>query len=190
MATVRAMDLFEAYAKQKLPMEQGYIVSSFFKDDSAYSIYEIVSYATLKDIYLTGNGLTFQTNGKKIFLFVEPENYAHKSVEPYCRERDFQVPLRFKDSNIIVAKNQAKIIFSKEPQESLSAFTVVKPTGVNFAFLFYPLPDVFASMELFFQQTLNKEAGIPLRDSKIAAKQIAQLGSQVLTWPALEERAN
>ena len=74
MATVRAMDLFEAYAKQKLPMEQGYIVSSFFKDDSAYSIYEIVSYATLKDIYLTGNGLTFQTNGKKIFLFVEPEN--------------------------------------------------------------------------------------------------------------------
>ena len=139
---------------------------------------------------MTGNGLTFQTNGKKIFLFVEPENYAHKSVEPYCRERDFQVPLRFKDSNIIVAKNQAKIIFSKEPQESLSAFTVVKPTGVNFAFLFYPLPDVFASMELFFQQTLNKEAGIPLRDSKIAAKQIAQLGSQVLTWPALEERAD
>ena len=64
MATIKAMDLFEAYAKQKLPMDQGYIVSSFFKEDSAYSIYEIVSYATLKDIYLTGNGLTFQTNGK------------------------------------------------------------------------------------------------------------------------------
>lgn len=187
MSTVRAMDLFEAYAKQKLPMDHGYIVSSFFKDDSAYSIYEIVSYATLKDIYLTSNGLTFQTNGKKIFLFVEPENYSHKAVEPYCRERDFQVPLRFKDSNIIVAKNQAKIIFSKQPQEALSAFTVVKPTGVNFAFLFYPLPDVFTSLELFFQQTLNKEAGIPLRDSKAAAKEIALLSSKVLTWPNLEE---
>jgi len=187
MATTRAMDLFDAYAKQKLPMEQGYIVSSFFKDDSAYSIYEIVSYATLKDIYLTGSGLTFQTNGKKLFLFVEPENYAHKSVEPYCRERDFQVPLRFRDSNIITAKNHAKIIFSKEAQEALSAFTIVKPTGVNFAFLFYPLPDVFTSIELFFQQTLNKEAGIPLQDSKKAAKEFALLSSKVLTWPQHEE---
>ena len=184
MTTVKAMDLFEAYAKQKLPMDQGYIVSSFFKEDSAYSIYEIVSYATLKDIYLTGNGLTFQTNGKKLFLFVEPENYSHKSMEPYCRERDFQVPLRFKDSNIITAKNQSKVIFSKEPQEALSAFTIVKPTGVNFAFLFYPLPDVFKSIELFFEQTLNKEAGVPLRD----AKEFAQLSSKVLTWPNLEEQ--
>ena len=188
MATLRAMDLFESYAKQKLPMDQGYIVSSFFKEDSAYSIYEIVSYATLKDIYLSGNGLTFQTNGKKLFLFVEPENYPHKSMEPYCRERDYQVPLRFKDSNIITAKNQSKIIFSKEPQDALSAFTVVKPTGINFAFLFYPLPDVFKSIEMFFEQTLHKEAGIPLRDAKNVAKEFALLSSKVLTWPNLEEQ--
>ncbi len=187
MSTLKAMDLFEAYKSNKLPPEHGYIVSSFFKDDSAYSIYEIVSYATLKDIYLTGDGLTFVTNGKKIFLFVEPENYVHKAVEPYCRERDFQVPLRFKDSHIITAKNQSKIIYSKEAQEAMSSFTVLKPTGVNFSFLFYPLPDVFASLELFFEQTLSKEAGIPMRDAKLAAKDIAALSEKVLTWPDLND---
>ena len=70
----------------------------------------------------------------------------------------------------------------------MSAFTIVKPTGVNFAFLFYPLPDVFKSIELFFEQTLNKEAGVPLRDAKNAAKEFALLSSKVLTWPNLEEQ--
>ncbi|MGP1577628.1 MAG: hypothetical protein ACTTH7_09170 [Treponema sp.] len=182
MGVLRAMDLFEAYKKGKLPVDNGYIVSSFFKDYSAYTIYEIVSYATLKDIYASGNALTFQTNGKKLFLFVEPENYAHKSIEPYCREKGYYVPLRFKDSNIITTRNQTKIIYGKKAQDALSAFTVVKPEGINFAFLFYPLPDVFKSLALFFQQTLNKEAGIPIRDAKRAAQEIALLSSQVLPW--------
>lgn len=182
MGVLRAMDLFEAYKKGKLPIDNGYIVSSFFKDDSTYSIYEIVSYAALKDIYSSGSSLTFQTNGKKLFLFVEPENYSHKSVEPYCRERGYHVPLRFKDSRIITTKNQTKIIYGKKAQDALSAFTVVKPEGINFAFLFYPLPDVFKSLELFFQQTLNQEAGIPIREAKRAAKEIALLSSQVLPW--------
>ena len=131
MATVKAMDLFEAYAKQKLPMDQGYIVSSFFKEESAYSIYEIVSYATLKDIYLTGNGLTFQTNGKKLFLFVEPENYSHKSMEPYCRERDFQVPLRFKDSQQGTARGLVGIYYRKAYRSQLCFSILSAPRRIS-----------------------------------------------------------
>lgn len=45
---MKAMDLFEAYKQDKLPKDEGYIVSSFFSEQSAYSIYEIISYSGVK----------------------------------------------------------------------------------------------------------------------------------------------
>lgn len=183
MAEKKAMDLFEAYKQNELPMDEGYIISSFFKNESAYSRYEIVSYSTVKDIYLTGEGLNFQTNGKKLFLLVEPSNYPHKSIEPVFRDKEFQAPLRFKESNIITAKNQSNIIFSKQPQESITAFTIIKPIGINFSFLFYAKPDVFKSIEAFFEKTLNQEAVVPITDAKKAAREFAQLCAKTLTWP-------
>ncbi len=182
MSNLVAMDLFEAYSKAKLPMDNGYIVSSFFKEDSTYSIYEIISYSTVKDIYLAGNGLVFQTNGKKMFLMVEPSNYPHKSVEPVFRDRDYQVPLRFKTSNVITAKNQSNIIFSQDPQEAMSAFTVVKPSGMDCAFLFYKTPNSFDAIETFFQKTLNQEAKVPLADAKKIAATFSALCKEKLSW--------
>ena len=114
---------------------------------------------------------------------VEPANFPHKAVEPVFRDKNFQVPLRFKESNIHTAKNQSTIIYSKTPQEAISAFTVVKPVGINFAFLFYSLPDTFKSVELFFEKTLNQEAVIPVGDAKQVAKDFAALCEKVLTWP-------
>jgi hypothetical protein len=180
---IKAMDLFEAYTQNKLPMDEGYIVSSFFKQDSSYSIYEIISYSAVKDFYVSGNGITFQTNGKKIYVLVEPANYNYKTVEPYCRNKEDQIPIRFSEANIITAKNQSKIIYNKEPMQAISAFTILKPEGMNFAFLFYSLPGVFDSMNLFFAKTLNQEAGIPQHDAASAAKAIAELCSKTLTWP-------
>jgi len=179
----KAMDLFEAYTQNKLPMDEGYIVSSFFKTDSAYSIYEIVSYSAVKDFYIAGNGLTFQTNGKKLYVLVEPSSYNYKTVEPYCRSKEDQLPFRFSEANVITARNQAKIMFNKEPMQAISAFTVLKPEGMNFSFLFYSLPDVFESMNKFFAKTLNQEAGISQPDAVKAAKAISELCSKTLTWP-------
>jgi len=182
MVEVKAMDLFEAYEQHRLPLDEGYIISSFFKDESAYSVYEIVSYSTVKDIYLSEDGLNFQTNGKKLYLLVEPANYPHKSVEPVFRERDYQVPLRFKEADIITCKNMSHVMFSKKPHESLSSFTVIRPTGINFSFIFYVRDDVFKSIELFFEKTLNQEALLPLNDSKNIAKTFATLCSKALIW--------
>lgn len=180
---LKAMDLFEAYTQNKLPMDEGYIVSSFFKEDSAYSIYEVVSYSAVKDCYVSGDSITLQTNGKKLYVLVEPATYAHRMIEPYCRTKEDQIQLRFSEANILTTKSQARIIYNKEPQQAISAFTVLRPTGMNFAFLFYSLPDVFNSMELFFSKTLNQEAGIAQLDAKKAAKEIAELCSRTLTWP-------
>ena len=179
---VKAMDLFDAYRQAKLPMDEGYIVTSFFKVDTPYSIYEIISYSAVKDLYQTGNGLTFQTSGKKIFVLAEPATYRHKQVEPYVREKEFLVPLRFSEAEIITTKNQAKIMFNKEPQMGISSFTVVEPAGIDFAFLFYAKDDVFESIEKFFAKSLNNEASIPQYDAKRAAKKIAQLCKENLTW--------
>jgi hypothetical protein len=174
MATIRALDLFDAYVNDKLPKDEGYIISSFFHNNTAYSIYEIVSYSGVKTIHLNDTGLTFQTNGNKLHVLVEPASYPSKAVEPYVRPEREQIPLRFSELEIITAKNQSKIMISKEPMMSFSSFTILKPTGVNFALVFYRLPDLYASLAVFFEKTLNKEAGIPQTDAKKSAQKIAE----------------
>jgi len=170
----KAMDLFEAYAQDKLPKDQGYIVSSFFSVNSAYSKYEIVSYSGVKSIYVTEEGLTFQTNGKKLHVLIEPPNYPHKAIEPYVRETADQIPLRFNELDQLKAKNQTRIMIAKTPLDSFSSFTILKPTGINFALVFYNLPDLYDTLSIFFEKTYNKEAGVPMADAKKAAKKTVE----------------
>ena len=68
----KALDLFKAYAQNKLPKEGGYVVSTFFDTNSVYSIYETVAYNGVKSIYLTEDGLTFQTDGCQVYTLIEP----------------------------------------------------------------------------------------------------------------------
>lgn len=81
----KALDLFQAYAQEKLPRDGGYIVSSFFDATSSYSRYEVVAYNGVKGISMTDEGLQFQADGNKIFVLVEPpsilESMRSQSVE-------------------------------------------------------------------------------------------------------------
>ncbi|HPE36243.1 MAG TPA: hypothetical protein PK625_03775 [Spirochaetales bacterium] len=178
----KAMDLYDAYSKNMLPKENGYIVSSFFSPNSAYSRYEIVSYNNVKAIYPAEEGLTFQADGKKLYILVEPMNYAHKSEEPYIRTSHEQIPHRFNELELHTCKNQTKVYWGKKAVLSYTSLTIVKPTGVNFAFTFFFLPDMYASMAMFFEKTLNREAGVPMADASKIAKQIAKKVEETLTW--------
>ncbi len=177
---VKAMDLFDAYEKSQLPKDHGFIVSSFFSPNSAYSRYEIVSYNNVKSIYPSGEGLTFQTDGKKLFILVEPQNYAKKSEEPYVRSSTEQIPLRFSELHCHTAKNQTRVYYGKKAVLSYGAFTIMKPAGINFSFCFYYLPDMFDSMRVFFEKTFNKEAGVPLADAKKVAAAVVETARQAL----------
>lgn len=179
---MKAMDLFEAYKQDKLPKEEGYIVSSFFSHESAYSIYEIISYSGVKAIFANNESMTFQSNGKKVHVLVEPPSYPQKGMEPYCRDRKEQIPLRFKELNILTAKNQTRIMSSIKPQLSLSSFTVTKPTGIDFSFVFYMQPGIFDSLALFFEKTLNQEGHVPQADAKKAAQTIVTTIKTEMTW--------
>jgi hypothetical protein len=173
--SVKAMDLFEAYAQDKLPKDQAYIVSSFINPNSGYSIYEVISYSGVKAIYPEGAGLTFQSSGKKMHIMIEPPTYPNKATEPYLRENTDLIPLRFSELNLITAKNQAKIYTAKKPIEALSSFTIARPEGLNLSFIFYELPDLYDTLKKFFEQTFNKDAGVPLADSKKAAAIVVEV---------------
>lgn len=169
---VKSRNLFDAYVQNKLPFAHGYIVSSFFDEKSAYSIYEIVSYAGVKEIYATETGLTFVTGGKKLYVLVEPDTYNKKFIEPVSRAEGERIPKRTSELDIIIAKNQSKIMVAKKPDESYGSFTILRPLGLNFSIVFYDLPDMYATIKDFFINTLNRQRKIPESDAKKAAAQI------------------
>jgi len=168
--TLKAMNLFDAFNQNQLPKDQAYIVSSFVNTSNGYTIYEVISYSAVKAIYPDGEGLTFQSSGKKMHILVEPITYSHKATEPYLRDKGDQIPLRFSELNLHTAKNQTKIYVAKKPIESLSSFTVAKPVGFNVSFLFYYMPDIYETIEKFFEQTFNKDAKVPQTDAAKASK--------------------
>ena len=173
--STKAMDLFEAYQQDKLPKDQAYIVSSFINGNTGYAVYEVISYSGVKAIYPEGSGLTFQSSGKKLHILIEPASYPKKAIEPYLRDKTDQIPLRFNELNVLVAKNQTKIYIAKKPIESMSSFTLAKPTGMNICFVFYNLPDLYDTLTKFFEQTFNKDAAVPQIDSKKAAKDTVEI---------------
>jgi hypothetical protein len=168
----KALDLFQAFQSDSLPRNGGYIVSSFFDSTSSYSIYEIVSYDAVKSIHASAEGLTFQSDGLKLYILFEPPGYAKKHIEPFRRDSKEQIPLRFSELRTFTAKDQTKVYVSKEPQQSFGSFTILKPTNINFSLVFFKLDDILDTMEMFFTKTLNKEAGVRQEYAKKAAKTI------------------
>ncbi|MCL2211862.1 MAG: hypothetical protein FWB95_08075 [Treponema sp.] len=168
-------NLFDAFAQGKLPFNQGYIVSSFFSEKSMYSIYEIVSYAGVKEIFPTADGLTFVTGGKKLYVLLEPDTFHQKFVEPVSRSEGEKIPKRFTELETITASNQTRIMVSKEPNESYGSFTILKPTGINFSMIFYDTPELFGSLTAFFTDSFNRLRRVPAGDAKKAGKLIADI---------------
>lgn len=159
-------DLFVAYQKGQLPAEGGFIVSSFFDEESTYTRYEAISYSNVKDMFPAEDSLTFQAEGAKVFILVEPRNYSKKHIEPAYRDTNYAIPYRFKEVDVHNSSRDDRIMIGKEPVISYSSFTVLKPTGSNFAYMFYPSDDLLQGLHTFFQESLRKDARIPMRDAK------------------------
>ena len=180
---LRAMELYEDYEKNMLPREEGYVVSAFYLPDSPYSILEVISYSEVKNFFASTDSLTFQSNGKKIYILVEPSSYNHKSQEPYVRPSKYQIPLRFNDLNIYTCKNQYKVMYNKEPQMMMTSFTVLKPTGHNFSLIVFQQDDIQQTLARLFQSALHNESNVPMNDSKVISEDLAQMIVTKLCWP-------
>lgn len=180
---LRAMELYEAYEKNMLPKDEGYVVSAFYLPDSPYSILEVISYSEVKNFFASNDSLTFQSNGKKIYILVEPSSYNHKSQEPYVRPSKYQIPLRFNDLNIYTCKNQYKVMYNKEPQMVMTSFTVLKPSGNNFSLIVFQQDDIKQTLSRLFQSALHNESNVPMNDSKTIGEDLAEMIVSKLCWP-------
>jgi hypothetical protein len=178
----RVLELFKAYSDSKLPNDGGYILSSFLDETSPYARYEVVAYSGVKSIYLTEEGLTFQTDGNKLFVLCEPPSYSQKGQEPFRRTVKEQIPLRFSELEILTTRTQTKVMVSKQPLMTYGSFTVLKPSGINVAFLFYNSPEVFDTIAKFFATSLNKQAGVPKSDAAKASQLVVNGLKNFTIW--------
>ncbi len=142
----------------------------------------MVAYSGVKSIYLTDEGLTFQTDGNKLFVLAEPPSYAQKHLEPFRRTAKEQIPLRFAELDILTTRNQTKVMVSKSPLMTYGSFTILKPSGINFSFIFYNLPDVFDTIAKFFAATLNKEAACPKAEADKASQLVVDGLKRFTIW--------
>jgi hypothetical protein len=165
----KALELFKAYVDGQLPSEGGYIVSSFLDENSSYARYEVIAYSGVKTIYMTEEGLTFQTDGNKLFVLSEPASYSQKHLEPFRRPVKDQIPHRFSELEILTTRRQTKVMVSNSPMMSYGSFTILKPSGINFSFIFFNHADVFDTIAKFFAATLNKEAAVPKAEAEKAS---------------------
>jgi hypothetical protein len=185
----KAIDLFKAYGAGTLPLEGGYIVTSFFQETSSYAKYEIAAYSGLKGLFLSQEGLTFQTDANKLFVLVEPVSYEHKDLEPVAREGQQKIPHNFSEVEQITAKNMTRIMVSRQPVMAFYAFTVPKPTALNSSILFYNLPDAFASIAAYFEKSLAADANLPPEDAEAVAQRIVAGLKRFTVWQELVAKA-
>ena len=172
---LRARDLFEAYQDDELPREGGAVLTSALLDDGAYCRYELIAYRDARAFFLSEDGLTFQADGNKLYLLAEPASFTRKGVEPLRREAPYQIPHRFSELEIVTARNGTRIMASRDPILVYSAFTVLRPGGLDFAFLFYSRPDALDTIAGFLSKTLSEEAQVPPADAAEAALRVTAI---------------
>ncbi|MDC7220871.1 MAG: transposase [Spirochaetales bacterium] len=172
-------DLFEAYKDGSLPQDGGYVVSVFFDENSNYTRFEAISYGNVKDIYLTEEGITFQADGRKLFVLYEPLSYIQKGIDPCYRDDFHRIPYRFKELERHVTKRQDRIYVAKEAVETYTSFTVLNETGYNESYVIYQGDDAGEMVGNFVLMTLWKNMRIAKGDAQSAVDLLKEV---IPTW--------
>lgn len=168
MAT-KALELFSAYRSGRVPPGGGYLVSSCMVDGSAYVRYEIVAYRRARNLLLSRAGLTFNSDGSRIFVLVEADAYPDRTVEPWRRDARHRIPHCFSELTIVATRSHSRVMVSRDPVTVAAEFTIPCPAEIDFAFLFMPRRDAPATIEAFMAATLQEECLIPERPARRAA---------------------
>ncbi len=164
MAT--ATPLIKAYMTETIPSDGGFIITAFFTGGSGYSIYEITAYRNVKDIFRTGEGVTFKTDGNRTHILVEPASFTKKYVEPVNREAQHAIPYRFNEMTIIPGPKSEKIMVPEKPISLYSSFTILEQQSDYFSYIFFPTKDVYVAMKKFIADSLYNDCNLGLAVSK------------------------
>lgn len=116
----------------------GLVVSARFHNQSNYAIFETVAFDNIKNIaYGGGEAVTFQSDGYRVFMIYEPRSYPKSFQEPYLRDPDQAIPLRWNELDKVELPNRNQVFISKEPYISYGSFTVEAPAEGDFAFYIF-----------------------------------------------------
>ena len=168
--SAKALDLFTAYRSDRIPAGGGYILSSFMVDGSAYARYEIIAYRAARTVRLSDDGLSFAADASRVYLLVEPVGYHDSATEPWQRDARHRVPHTFAEMTTVSARHHSRILVSTSPVRASALFTVTKPGGIDFAFLFLPGREALTTIHAFLEQTLRDECLIPAAAARRAAE--------------------
>lgn len=167
----KATSLLKAYMTETIPSDGGFIVTGRFYPGSNYTIYEVTAYRNVKDIFRTGEGITFKTDGNRTHLLVEPASYTKKHIEPVNREVERSIPYRFNEMEIVQTPSNEKVMIPGEPMMLYSSFTVLDKETDSFAYIFHLTKDVYVAMKKFLADSIYNDCNISSNSSKeIATK--------------------
>ncbi len=172
-------ELFTAYKDGKLPADGGYIVSVFFHASTSYTRYEVISFSNVKDIYQTEEGLTFQAEGRKIYVLIEPASYPNRHTEPAYRNDAERIPYRLKELDTHTTRRQDTIYIGREPVVTYTNFTVLKPVGHDISYVMHPTADVRDTIVEFFRKSLWKQANVPQGDARTVSQMVGEAWDKI-----------
>ena len=179
VADAKAVDLFQAYATGKLPWDAGCAVCSAIDERSQAARYEVIAYREARGFQLSEHGLTVQADSDTLFVLVEPADHPDRETEPFLRESPQRIPHRFAELNILTTAHGTRFMVSDRPVSTYGAFTVPRPTGIDFAFLFYDRADIVLTVESFLRDTLHQESGLSPADAERGAAAVARRLAQL-----------
>ena len=138
-------------------------------DGSAYARYEIVAYREARALRLSGEGLSIAADAGKVYVLLEPTGYHDCTTEPWQRDARHRIPHTFAELSTVKVRNHSRILVSTAPVLLSAAFTVVRPGGFDFSFLFLPGRTALDTIHRFLWQTLHEECLVPPAPARRAA---------------------
>jgi histone H1/5 len=167
-------NLFDAYNTNTLPRDQGLIITSAFRDNSAYTIYEITAYNGVKELSRNDVELRFVCErARKFYVLVEPVDYFFKYImDPADRSVSDSIPYRKHELEVSTTVHETQIMIAKAARETAPEFAVPKPHGGDLAAVFSKTPDVWKTIAAFFRETFTKDLNIPQIDAEKASEMV------------------
>ena len=165
----KAVTLEKAYLSEQIPATGAFIVSASFPDETAYAIYEVTAYRSVKDVFKTSDGMIFKTDGNRTYILIEPSSYAQKYIEPVNRETYKTIPYRFDEMTIHTGHKSEKIMVPIEPSYLYATFTILDRGKDSYSYIFFPTPDVYVAMKSFISDSLSNDCDLEKRDAKMGA---------------------
>lgn len=135
----------------------GLIFNVAFSPKFNYGVMEVVGFKNVKNVIQGSDGVTFQSDGYKIFVVYEPKTYTQRYMEPYLRTGIEQIPLRFNELKIIDLPSNDRVFVSAQPYVSHGSFTIEAPEEGDFVYYLFENDKLDKNAEEFLAKILKDD---------------------------------